>query len=607
MEHPDTYTDTTEIENDQLGMAKHYHGIAEFLRTCDTPMTVSIQGDWGTGKTTTMRFIIKELEARAKPRDICAIWFNTWQFSVLCDNNKLIIHLMKMMLDQLAKLAEDHLDAKARESFMQDNKDLLETLAKIIVINIGKTALENIPLVGSGFQALFKVGDNLRELGDSARQEASRKADIINEINAQYDEARLVVDMKKLIEKQIEALTGPGKPFDRIYLFIDDLDRLEPIVAVELMEGIKNFIDCKGCVFVLAVDNEVVERGLQAKFGKEKYGAAFEPEKAKKFFDKIIQVPFRLPVNAYSIQDYVTYFLKTPGNNETDMAERYTALLSGFNESNPRTIKRSFNLFRLQQKIDGAARSKESNLRQYALLLFKLESEHLYEQLFADTIIKKYADEAERSQALEKLWKGEYDDFDMHLNSSGKGRIQAVMQVFFTGDDGDFCDPEHQNTREFTELIQEMTPDVKPEMSGDLLLASTLRDYYKLLIAYDDLDRKIDLDKPETEIAATLRDDKVISMALKRTDRDGLMVRANQNYGTINLTFYTRRSAAELFGNAQHLFCLKRGKERVPEGMFGYYDNTNDRFKPRITVNVIGDMKNRVLFGIVKHYLDTLS
>lgn len=59
-------------------------------------------------------------------------------------------------------------------------------------------------------------------------------------------------------------------------------------------------MDCENCVFVLAVDYNVVTMGI-----KEKYGASVSEEKGRSFFDKIIQLPFKLPVAKYDVDNYV--------------------------------------------------------------------------------------------------------------------------------------------------------------------------------------------------------------------------------------------------------------------------------------------------------------
>ena len=77
-------------------------------------------------------------------------------------------------------------------------------------------------------------------------------------------------------------------------------DRLQPAKAVELLEVLKLFLDCDRCVFVLAVDYEVVTSGIRQKFGND-----VSVEKGRSFFDKIIQLPFKMPVASYDIRKYV--------------------------------------------------------------------------------------------------------------------------------------------------------------------------------------------------------------------------------------------------------------------------------------------------------------
>jgi predicted KAP-like P-loop ATPase len=49
--------------------------LTDFIRTCDTPMTIAIQGDWGTGKTSMMNMIQEKLDNKVK-----SVMFNTWQY-----------------------------------------------------------------------------------------------------------------------------------------------------------------------------------------------------------------------------------------------------------------------------------------------------------------------------------------------------------------------------------------------------------------------------------------------------------------------------------------------------------------------------------------------
>jgi len=54
-------------QNEFLGLAKHAKALADFIRTCETPMTIGIQGDWGIGKTSLLNMIRESLSSDPYP------------------------------------------------------------------------------------------------------------------------------------------------------------------------------------------------------------------------------------------------------------------------------------------------------------------------------------------------------------------------------------------------------------------------------------------------------------------------------------------------------------------------------------------------------------
>lgn len=80
------------------------------------------------------------------------------------------------------------------------------------------------------------------------------------------DISHQIVKLKEGIEKSVKDKIGKDDN-KRLVLFIDDLDRLLPEKAVELLEVFKLFMDVPGCVYVLACDYQVVSQGLKKKFG----------------------------------------------------------------------------------------------------------------------------------------------------------------------------------------------------------------------------------------------------------------------------------------------------------------------------------------------------
>lgn len=65
------------LSDDSLGLAAYAESLAEFIQKCSTPMTVAIQGDWGTGKTSLMRMVEDAMRSSPSGKAVETIWFNT--------------------------------------------------------------------------------------------------------------------------------------------------------------------------------------------------------------------------------------------------------------------------------------------------------------------------------------------------------------------------------------------------------------------------------------------------------------------------------------------------------------------------------------------------
>lgn len=163
--------------------------------------------------------------------------------------------------------------------------------------------------------------------------------------------------MKKNIEYRFAHSEKKG-----IIFFIDDLDRLNPAVAVELLELLKNIFTIDGCVFILAIDYDVVVKGLKGKFGEltDKNEREF-----RSFFDKIIQVPFAMPVSNYKPYDFIVSSLKSISYiDESDARDKMfmdnimsaTKMTVG---NNPRSIKRLMNILSLIKCITLATNTSD--------------------------------------------------------------------------------------------------------------------------------------------------------------------------------------------------------------------------------------------------------
>ena len=328
-----------DVKDDRFNVGQYINGLSSFIMNCDTPMTISIQGDWGSGKTSMMNMIDANIKNLVLP-----IWFNTWQFSQFSLGNSLAISMMEVLLQRL-----------------DGNPDILNKIAN---------GAKKILLTATELAAGSRASNIVEQAVDSAVA-----TDYVSEILALKDQFQKAVNSKLEETKR-----------QRVVVFVDDLDRLHPAKAVELLEVLKLFLDCENCVFVLAVDYEVVTMGI-----KQKYGSDVDAQKGRSFFDKIIQLPFKMPVAQYDIAAYVKSMMERL-KVDTDEANvsLFTSLIKASIGMNPRSMKRLFNTYQLLNIITkSVVQHIPDKLRQrilFATVCMQMNYDKLYNYLAVGNI-----------------------------------------------------------------------------------------------------------------------------------------------------------------------------------------------------------------------------
>lgn len=329
------FTDSPAVQ-DSFNISKYINGLVNFIKSCNTPMTIAVQGDWGTGKTSIMTMIKNELK---NSKNLNLVWFNTWQFSQFNLGDKLPLTMLNKLVNEVSSNKES-------ENFKYIKKAMVG-VADAILGHISGGVLEVSSFLDNE-ENLFEAIERLKE---SFQKLVNEKAG---------DEGRVII-------------------------FIDDLDRIEPERAVELLEVLKIFLDCEKCIFVLAIDYSVVTRGVKVKYGND-----FSEGKGKSFFDKIIQVPFKMPVGSYDISLYVKKCFEDIGMEvEEETLPQYINLIKYSIGNNPRSMKRLFNSFLLLSNISDSEILEDSLNRQILFALLCMQSSY---ELMYNYIIEKRLD-----------------------------------------------------------------------------------------------------------------------------------------------------------------------------------------------------------------------
>lgn len=259
----------------------------------ETPFTIAIHGDWGSGKTSLMKTVCKEIEnVKQNGIRVKTIWFDAWEFE------KISVSLWKILLNRITVELEEMVN---------------DSPLKNKIKNIG----EGLLLLSSDILLKKSLGISLEELKKKVGEE-------INTIDS------LREDLSEYIKK---ALSKDELGRKRIVIFIDDLDRCLPEHCIEVFESIKLFLNSKGCIFIIGINKEQICKAFENKFG-EGWGSGLN------YMEKFIQLQFDLPrKNPAEIQSFLT----DSATKQLKGSSKTIELISRFIEPNPRKVKRWLN------------------------------------------------------------------------------------------------------------------------------------------------------------------------------------------------------------------------------------------------------------------------
>jgi hypothetical protein len=366
--------------NDALGFEPYVIAIAEFLLHEQTqpPLTLSVEGEWGSGKSSFM----KMLEEYLREKGGRTVWFSAWRhdkaesvWAAFALSFIKQISTPKNWRD-LPRIILGHFKLQLwRFNLEKGLFELIKALPVIIFVICASIAIPFILIVygveginelirattsqdvfwskiNSVFKLLFTaVGVTLSGAGIFAgiksllrnfqRLLQNPKNNLIKYIEAPdyKKQSTFVEEFHEDFAKIVDAYVGN----DRVYVFIDDLDRCEHPKSADLMQAINLMIaDDPSVVFILGMDREKVAASLAVKYENIlKYlpseTTEIDPDilarrSANKglaygytFIEKFVQLPFLVPQPSQSdFERFLTQLATSTPPNLQPAKPRFT-------------------------------------------------------------------------------------------------------------------------------------------------------------------------------------------------------------------------------------------------------------------------------------------
>ncbi len=348
--------------------------LARMTLEATPPFTIAVAGKWGAGKTSVQRRAFATLggqpvqlalplgetrkdesggkwkswayDSEARPsalswgkragdlgeraRASLAVWYSPWQHQGA--PNPLIPLLLEVRAQYEARLTSlEKAKKKLPEALRRGGLAGLALLEKVADAAVSLQVGKPVRLADGTTEAVRKAWQEGREketdLADGQR------------FHLLFEDA-----LEVLLSSLVEENPGDGplklstlnRVDPRLIVFIDDLDRCEESVIVQLLESIKLYLGSRRCVFVLGIDDRAVLQALERHWKRP-------DDENREYLEKLVQaiVPVPIPRPA-TVKSFVARQLEThgfPPHVRTECSHMICNLL----EPNPRKVKNFVN------------------------------------------------------------------------------------------------------------------------------------------------------------------------------------------------------------------------------------------------------------------------
>jgi hypothetical protein len=416
-----------ETEVDLLGFEVHSNLLCDIVTdTSLLPITIGIFGDWGSGKSSTMKMLQRSLDEH---HNVACIYFNGWQFEGYDDAKAALLQSILMELNHHRRFAPE-LKRKAIS--------LIRRVNWLRIANIGYRTIIAPALAGQlsammGSPPLVASAPSTSLEG--IMDDVSGEADFSELLNSSPASQGMVSARQLRVEfAELIAETELAS----VVILIDDLDRCEPERLVETLEAIKLFLAVDRTAFVIGADERIIRYAIAKRYETSNVQRQQEGDQREikddrqvdlvtDYVEKLIQIPYHLPrLSQSEIETYMSLLVcqrylgknfdavhevfvaarrndiacsfayqeikQVLADNELECSaeldreltwcSRIAPALGDVLKGNPRQVKRLLNALTLRRKLAEAAQLSLSEQVLVKLMVLEYLQPNLFAQLY---------------------------------------------------------------------------------------------------------------------------------------------------------------------------------------------------------------------------------
>lgn len=491
---------------DQLNMEEYYQSLIKLIDNVhedDTPITIAVQGEWGSGKTSIMN-IIKTNLCHGDDAKFYSVDINAWKFCMLDSTSKsapsqAVINILQSMIYQIMALKPNDIQ-RERVDLILNKIAIAASNAKSIYDVIGEPLLSQVGVNKTVVGFIGKTINALKSIGNKQEKETTDNISLVEQLHKevedivedvlrtrydqcdqfdQFDHEQVLphkddrdnqnIEHRYLQKNPISLIDTKSMPYiisfricvflvnilfyalDLVLLmvcqmfmflvefisnllllfwrmfyyllnvvfdlcvyikeqvcsiriksnhpktskiekdpainsnnvkdkrgfifFIDDLDRIQPELALEILEILKNLFDIKRCIFIVAIDPSALNEAIMKKLGILTLSDHY---KLQRYLNKLIQISFPAPIAFYDIIPFlkkelirISYFNEDDLKSQALLEFLRDAIKESIN-NNPRLIKMIVNKLSLANILNGKLNERKGSESVFGLFEKKL-------------------------------------------------------------------------------------------------------------------------------------------------------------------------------------------------------------------------------------------
>lgn len=284
--------------------------LALLYERIETPFVATLDGQWGSGKTTFARQWAGHLKKKGFP----VIYFDAFKNDFQDD-------AFLVLAAEVAEVAQSEIGKgkKVTKAFLKGTKEvgkiLLPVATKIAIrmATLGALSAKDMADLAEGTKALaMDASGALSESLEEAIEE--RLVRVESDRNAMESFKKTLSEIAESLSQKVATDSTENTASRPLIFIIDELDRCRPPFALNLLERIKHFYSVPGVAFLFVTNLKQLQASVRGAYGHE--------SDALTYLDKFFELKFYLPEtrnNQIGIQQrYVSHLFSSLGLQSQD-------------------------------------------------------------------------------------------------------------------------------------------------------------------------------------------------------------------------------------------------------------------------------------------------